>query len=121
MAASPVIHVVEDETLVRDFLAKLFGSVGLECSTYASAQEFLRGFDQQRPGCLLADVRLPGMSGLDLQDHLRAMSISMPVVILTGYADVATATRAMKNGAFDFIEKPFSPQALLDSVHRALL
>jgi FixJ family two-component response regulator len=117
--APPIVYVVDDDPAMRSSLRWLIESVGLTVRTCASAQEFLRTY-QGDPGCLLLDVRMPGMSGLDLQAELAARHIEIPVLIITGYAEVALAVRAMKGGAFDFIEKPFSDQALLDRIRAAV-
>jgi FixJ family two-component response regulator len=116
----PIVHVVDDEAAIRDSLAMLLRSVGLASRTWANAREFLAGYAPDAPACLIVDVRMPGMSGLELQEALRARGEALPVVIVTGHGDVAMAVRAMKNGAADFLEKPFNDQTLLDAVHRAL-
>jgi two-component system response regulator FixJ len=116
----PLVHVVDDEAAIRESLAMLLRSVGLKSRTYAGAQEFLDGWRQEGPECLVCDVRMPGMSGLELQEALKARNAQLPVVLITGHGDVAMAVRAMKAGASDFIEKPFNDQVLLDAVNRAL-
>ena len=116
---TPIVYIVDDDPAMRSSLRWLIESVGLTVRTCASAQEFLRTY-QGDPGCLVLDVRMPGMSGLDLQAELAARRIEIPVLIVTGYAEVALAVRAMKGGAFDFIEKPFSDQALLDRIRAAV-
>jgi len=116
----PTVYIVDDEPAIRDSLAMLLRSVGLASRTFPSAPAFLEGFDAGAPGCLVADVRMPGMSGLELQEALRARQAALPVIIITGHGDIAMAVRAMKAGAADFIEKPFNEQVLLDAVHRAL-
>jgi len=116
----PIVHIVDDEAAIRDSLAMLLRSVGLASRTWSSAQEFLSGYAPGGPACLIVDVRMPGMSGLELQEALRARADPLPVVIVTGHGDVSMAVRAMKNGAADFLEKPFNDQTLLDTVHRAL-
>jgi len=98
----------------------LIESVGLTVRTCASAQEFLRTYAPGDPGCLVLDVRMPGMSGLDLQAELKARKVRIPILIITGYAEVPLAVRAMKAGAFEFIEKPFSDQTLLDRIRAAV-
>ncbi len=120
MHDSPTVFVVDDDQQVREALQLLMESVGLSVETFESAQAFLDRFDPQRPGCLVLDVRMPGMSGLDLQDRLLNEPIHPPVVVITGHGDVPMAVRAVQAGAVDFVEKPFNDQALLDSVHRAL-
>lgn len=120
MNDSPTVFVVDDDQQVRDALQLLMESVGLAVEIHASARDYLDRFDPQRPGCLVLDVRMPGMSGLDLQEKLLAEPIHPPVVIITGHGDVPMAVRAVQAGAVDFVEKPFNDQALLDCVHRAL-
>jgi len=95
--------------------------VGLEAETFASAREFLDNFQPDRRGCLITDIRMPGMSGLELQERLSADGHHIPVIVLTGFGDVPTAVRALKGGAVDFVEKPFDPQSLLDLVHQAMV
>jgi FixJ family two-component response regulator len=116
----PTVYIVDDEPAIRDSLALLLRSVGLASRAFPSAPAFLDGFDPAVPGCLVADVRMPGMSGLELQEALRDRQARLPVIIITGHGDIAMAVRAMKAGAADFIEKPFNEQVLLDAVHRAL-
>jgi two-component system response regulator FixJ len=120
MPSEPTVFVVDDDPAVRDSLHWLLQSVGLAVETYATGEQFLQAYDPARPGCLVLDVRMPGMSGLRLQEELAARHILLPVIILTGYAEVQTAVRALKTGAFDFIEKPYSDEVLLDHIHRAL-
>ena len=105
--AQPSVFVVEDDPDVRESLQDLFSSVKIPVKSYASATEFLDDYDPSAPGCLLLDVRMPGMSGLELQDKLCQQKIDIPIVIITGHGDVPMALRAIKNGAVDFIEKPF--------------
>ncbi len=114
------IFIVDDDQEVRQALALLMESVGLQVETFESGNDFLQQFDPNRPGCMILDVRMPGMSGLELQARLAAEAIHPPVIIITGHGDVPMAVRAVQAGAVDFIEKPFNDQALLDSVHRAL-
>jgi FixJ family two-component response regulator len=118
--AEPTVFVIDDEPAIRDSLAMLLRSVGLASRTYPSAPAFLEALDGNAVGCAIADVRMPGMSGLELQETLRARAVRLPVIIITGHGDIAMAVRAMKAGAADFIEKPFNEQVLLDAVHRAL-
>lgn len=115
----PTVYVVDDDPAMRSSLRWLIESVGLTVRTCASAQEFLQTYQGDR-GCLVLDVRMPGMSGLDLQAELAARKIIIPILIITGYAEVPLAVRAMKAGAFDFIEKPFSDQTLLDRIRAAV-
>ena len=116
----PIVFVVDDEPAIRDSLAMLLRSVGLATRTFESAQAFLDAFQPVPNSCLLADVRMPGMSGLELQETLRTRGLKVPVIVLTGHGDIAMAVRAMKAGAADFIEKPYNDQVLIDAVHRAL-
>jgi two-component system response regulator FixJ len=120
MAAQPTVFIVDDDPSIRRVLALLFESEHLPSETFASAEEFLEQYDARRPGCLLLDVRMPGTSGLELQQRLAGRGVRVPIVFMTAYADVPTSVRAMKAGAVDFVEKPFSEQLLLEAVHRAL-
>jgi two-component system response regulator FixJ len=113
------VHVVDDEAPIRESLAMLLRSVGLESRVYPDARSFLDQLEPDVRACLIADVRMPGMSGLDLQEALRSRGSRLPMIIITGHGDVAMAVRAMKAGAADFIEKPFNDQTLLDAVNRA--
>jgi RNA polymerase sigma factor (sigma-70 family) len=115
-----MVFVVDDDDAVREGLQWLLESVGLAVQAHASAQQFLAAYDRSQRGCLLLDVRMPGMSGLELQAFLAARGDALPVIILTGHADVPMAVRAMKAGAFDFIEKPFNDQLLLERIHQAI-
>jgi FixJ family two-component response regulator len=103
-----------------DSLRLLLKSAGLECGTYSNATDFLNDFDTARHGCLLADIRMPGMSGLELQDELNRKGIGIPTVFVTGHGDVPMAVRAMKSGALDFIQKPFRDEDLLKRINDAL-
>jgi len=120
MSSSATVFVVDDDREVRDALQLLMESVGLVVETRDSAQAYLDRFDPERAGCLVVDVRMPGMSGIDLQARLAAERLHPPIIIITGHGDVPMAVRAVQAGAVDFIEKPFNDQALLDSVHRAI-
>jgi RNA polymerase sigma factor (sigma-70 family) len=120
MSLDLTVFVVDDDENVRTSLQKLIHSVGLKSQTYPSAQHFLDAYDSQQPGCLVLDVRMPGVSGLDLQETLAGQNIRIPIVFITGHADVPTSVRAMKGNATDFIQKPFSAQTLLDAINRAL-
>ncbi len=110
----PEIHIVDDEPWVRDALSLLVRSVGYSARTYSSADEFVDRFAARAPGCVLMDVRMPGTSGLEFLARWTRQGAGLPVIIMTGHGDVPMAVRAMKGGAFDFIEKPFNDQALLD-------
>jgi len=115
-----VVYVVDDDELVCRALARLFRSVGLEARTFPSAPAFIDYTPPDGPACLVLDVRLPGLSGLDLQSALGQARRDIPIVFITGHGSVATSVRAMKGGAVDFLEKPFNDQELLDCVQRAL-
>lgn len=119
MNTDPNVFIVDDDDEVRAAIGLLMESVGLEVRAYDSAQAFLDDFDPERPGCLVLDVRMRGMSGIELQTRLAAEPIHPPIVIITGHGDVPMAVRAVQAGAVDFLEKPFNDQALLDAVHRA--
>ena len=114
------VFVVDDDQAMRSSLKWLIESVGLKVESYGSADEFLHGYYPGRAGCLLLDVRMPGMSGLELQEYLINHEIQIPVVIITGHGDVPMAVRSMKSGAVDFIEKPFNDEMLLDAIRNAL-
>jgi len=116
-----MVFVVDDDAAVRDSIAELVESVGLQAECYASAAEFLDNLEPERPGCLVLDVRMAEMSGLELQQRLNTLGISMPVIMLTGHGDVTMAVEAMKAGAVDFLQKPYREQALLDSINTALM
>lgn len=118
--AEAMVFVVDDDPAVRSSMSWLLESVDLPVTECASAQEFLDCYDPELPGCLILDVRLPGMSGLELQSELSKRGIEIPIVIVTGHAEVPMAVRAMKAGAVDFIEKPFSDQVLLDCIRRGI-
>jgi len=114
------VFIVDDEEAIRDSLTMLIESVGLVAETYDSAQAYLENFDPSRPGCLILDVRMKGMSGLSLQDELNQKPLHPPIIIITGHGDVQMAVRAVKAGASEFLEKPFNEQQLLDSIHIAI-
>lgn len=120
MVAEPTVFVVDDDPDVCESLSLLLKSVGLNTETFTNAQSFLDSYRPERPGCLIVDVRMPGMSGLELQQTLTQQDICLPVIVITAHGDVPMAIRAMKAGAIDFIEKPYSSQALLEQVHKAL-
>lgn len=114
------VFIVDDDTEVRESIALLMQSVGLPSESFASAQDYLDQFDSSRPGCLVLDVRMPKMSGLELQQQLLQQAIHPPIIIITGHGDIQMAVRAVQAGAADFIEKPFRDQLLLDAIHRAI-
>jgi FixJ family two-component response regulator len=117
---SPIVHVVDDDDSLRTAMLELLDAAGFEARGYASSGEFLLSPPRDKPGCVLLDVRLPGPSGLDLQSGLREHGVTLPVIFLTGHADVPSSVRAMKAGAVDFLEKPVSREILLDAIRRAL-
>jgi two-component system response regulator FixJ len=120
MGLEPTVFIVDDDEEVRDALELLMESIGLAAQSFASAQAYLDAFDPGRPGCVVLDVRMKGMSGLELQRRLSEEPLFPPIIVVTGHGDVPMAVRAVKAGAVDFIEKPFNEQLLLDAVHRAL-
>ena len=117
---NPIIYIVDDNDDVRETLELLFESVDLRAKSFGSASEFLDAYPMGQSGCLIADVRMPEMSGLELHEEMVKRSIGLPVIIITGYGDVEMAVNAMKAGAADFIEKPYKEQELLDRVHHAI-
>jgi FixJ family two-component response regulator len=117
----PVVYVVDDDEDLRGAIEWLLGTVGLPGRSFGSGQEFLDGFDGgNAPGCIVLDVRMPGKSGLEVQQELKARDCLLPIIILTGHGDAPMAARAIKDGAFDFVEKPFNKQALLDVIQKAI-
>jgi len=116
----PVVFVVDDDAGLRESLADLFASVDLRVATFASAADFLRAVAADAAGCLVLDVRLPGLSGLDFQADLGKSNIRLPIVFITGHGDIPMTVRAMKAGAVEFLTKPFRDQDLLEAVQRAL-
>lgn len=120
VAASPVVFIVDDDRSVREALSALFRSVGLRVELFGSALEFLDGRRGDNPGCLVLDVRLPGLSGLDFQTQLAASGIHLPIIFMTGHGDIPMSVRAMKAGAVDFLAKPFREQDMLDAVAAAI-
>jgi FixJ family two-component response regulator len=116
----PLIYVVDDEASVCISLKRLLRSIGLEARTFTSAHEFLHSERPDAPGCLVLDVRLPGLSGLDLQQELAAAKIDLPVIFITGHGDIPMSVRAMKAGAVEFLTKPFREQELLEAIERAI-
>ena len=120
MPTRPTVFVIDDDDAVRDSLRFLIASADLDVKTYASAQDFLDAHEPGRLGCMLVDVRMPGMSGLELQKELPKRKIDLPVIIITGHGDVPMAVSALKAGAFDFIEKPLDDELLLKTVRRAI-
>jgi two-component system, LuxR family, response regulator FixJ len=120
MNDDPLIYLVDDDAAVRDALGMLFKSIGMKHESYASALEFLEGYDSARHSCLVADIRMPGLSGLELQQRLNDRNAEVPIIFITGHGDVPMAVTAMKSGATDFIQKPFRDQDLIDRINKAL-
>ncbi len=118
--SGPATHIVDDDPAVRDALQWLLKSRGVQSQGWGSAEDFLSFASRKLCGCLLLDVRMPGMSGIELFDRLRALNCRLPVIFLTGHGDVPMAVQALKDGAFDFIEKPYDDNALVDKVLAAL-
>jgi two-component system, LuxR family, response regulator FixJ len=120
MTDSTVVHVIDDDEALRDSLVFLLAAVSLEARGYDCAASFLEALPQISGGCIVSDVRMPGMSGIELLRHLRQTGSELPVIVITGHGDVPLAVEAMKAGAFDFIEKPFDDEALVNAVRAAL-
>ncbi len=114
------VFVVDDDQAVRDGIKMLVKSVGLNCIDYADAQAFLDDYDESVPGCLVLDIRMPGMGGMELHNRIIELGYCIPVIFLTGHADVPMAVKAMHSGAFNFVEKPPKQQALLDIIQKAI-
>jgi len=115
-----IVFVVDDDVSVREALGSLIRSAGLRVETFATAQEFLACPRADVPSCLVLDVRLPGLSGLDLQQRLAEVNIEIPIIFITGHGDVPTSVRAMKAGAVEFLTKPFLDRDLLEAIHQAI-
>ena len=116
----PIVYIVDDEPGVRNSLSSLVRSVGLEVRTFAGGAEFLASTREDAPECLVVDVRMPGISGLDLQNQLSQSSSPIPIIFITGHGDISMAVRVMKSGALDFLTKPFHDQDLLGAIYRAI-
>ena len=116
----PIVFVVDDDPAVCEALSSLLGSVGLRAQTFRSADEFVGHPRQDAPACIVLDVRLPGLSGLDLQRDLMKSGAPIPIIFLTGHGDVPMSVQAMKAGAVEFLTKPFRDQQLLDAIHEAI-
>lgn len=119
-AEEPIVYVVDDDAVMREALSSLFRSVDLSVKVFGSAHELLQGSLTDRPSCLVLDIRLPGVSGLEFQDELVKAGIHIPVIFMTGHGDIPMSVRAMKAGAVDFLEKPFRHQEMLDAVALAI-
>lgn len=120
MTALPAVHVIDDDDAVRDSIRMFLANEGLEVQTYPSAEAFIAVLDSAPVGCVVTDVRMPGMSGMELLAEIARLRLAMPVIVVTGHADVPLAVRAMKSGAVDLLEKPFKADDLIDAVWRAL-
>ena len=120
MQPESIVYVVDDDEGSRELLRHLLESVDIDVQTYPSAREFLDDYTPEIPGCLLLDVRMPVVSGLELQEELKSQANNLPVIIVTGHSDTQVAIRAMKAGAFDFIEKPIRDQIVLETIAKAL-
>src|ERR1700757_5245072 len=117
---APTVFIIDDDTGIRQSIQDLLESVGLHSESFASAQEFLARERGEGPSCMILDVRLPGISGLDLQHELRRARVNIPIIFISAHADVPMTVKAMKSGAAEFLTKPFRDQELLDAVHRSL-
>ncbi len=115
-----LVHLVDDDASVRAAVEDLLASVGLDTRSYASAADFLERARLEAPGCLVLDVRMPGMNGLDLQQELQRRGLALPIIFITGHGDIPMSVRAMKQGALEFLTKPFRDQDLLDAIDQAL-
>ena len=120
MSDDAIVYVIDDDEAVRDSLRMLLGSVDLSHQVFASAHEFLDAYDPARHACLVSDIRMPGLSGLELQERLAEQHAEIPIIFITGHGDVPMAVSAMKSGALDFVQKPFRDQDLIDLIHKAL-
>lgn len=118
--SQPTVYVVDDDEAVRSSLKLLLKSVGRPVADFPSASAYLAAYQFERPGCLILDIRMPGMSGLELQDQLNARGAIVPVIFISGHADVPMAVEAVQHGAFDFLQKPFRDQDLIDRVQAAI-
>jgi FixJ family two-component response regulator len=116
----PIIYVIDDDALIRDGIHSLIRSIGLRATAFASAADFLQARKPDAPGCLVLDVRMPGQSGLDLQRQLNDAGVFIPIIFITGHADIPMTVRAMKDGALEFLTKPVRSQDLLDAVQKAI-
>ncbi|CDZ55219.1 response regulator transcription factor [Neorhizobium galegae] len=118
--AGPVVHILDDDESMREALTDLLQSMQISSRAFATTQAFLESYRRDQPGCILLDVRLPGVSGLDFQGHLERLGNHMPIIFMTGFGDIPMSVRAMKAGAVDFLTKPFRDQDILDAVTVAL-
>ncbi|WP_340647361.1 response regulator FixJ [Phenylobacterium sp.] len=120
MASEALVHVIDDDDAMRDSLAFLLESAGFEARTYDSATTFLEGVTRLSGSCIVTDVRMPGMNGLEMTRHLKGLHVDLPIVMITGHGDVPLAVEAMKAGVADFLEKPFDDEALLRAIRAAI-
>ncbi len=120
MEFEPIVHVIDDEADVREVIVRLLGSVALTSKSYPSAADFLAVYDGHRPGCVILDLRMPRMSGVEALARFKERGIALPVIMLSGYGDIPTAVRSLKLGAIDFIPKPFQSEVLLERVQGAI-
>ena len=120
MSDKPTVFVVDDDSAMRDSLRQLIASTGFEVQCFGSAKDFLRQADRSGPACLVLDLRMPGMSGMDLHEKLVQHEIKIPVIFVTGHGDVSTGVRAMKSGAVDFLEKPYDPEQLIEAIRQGI-
>ena len=118
--SQPAVYIVDDDDGMRRALTLLMGTVGYHAVPFARPREFLEKYDPAQPGCLVLDVRMPEMSGLEVQQHLNRAGSILPVILITGHGDIPMAVQAMKDGAFDFLQKPFRDQELIDRINAAL-
>jgi FixJ family two-component response regulator len=119
-STGPTVFIVDDDALVRAAIQGMLKSVGLRSETFGTTQEFLRSNRLDGPSCLVLDVRLPGVSGLDFQRELAEVGVRIPIIFITGHGDIPMTVKAMKSGAVEFLTKPFRDQDLLDAIHQAL-
>jgi len=120
MSDQQIIHVIDDDDALRDSVRLLLANEGFKVKTYGSATDFLSALDYASTGCVVTDVRMPGVSGMELLAHIAAKGLALPVIVVTGHADVPLAVRAMKQGAVDLLEKPFQADELIGAIRRAL-
>jgi two-component system, LuxR family, response regulator FixJ len=118
--SSPMVFIVDDDAGVRSSIRVLMKSIGLAATPFGSAKEFLDAYNPHQPGCLVLDIRMPGMSGLELQEALNERGAVIPVIFITGHGDIPMAVEAMRHGAFEFLQKPFRDQDLIDRIQKAL-
>jgi two-component system response regulator FixJ len=120
MNSSPIVHIIDDDPTIRETLRLLLSMEGFEAKCYSSALEFLAAMSPGDPGCVVTDVRMPGMTGVELLNEVHARGVNVPFIMISGHADVPLAVHAMKLGAADLLEKPFAPEALIDAIRNAL-